>query len=318
MTTPTVHTVAESEPTSSEATVEPSEALGAADPAVEASQPKVRAPWRLRRPEGPVFFIAASVSLLALLFLGFGAYLFAFSGLQEQHSQAALYRTLSGELGSGTAPVGPTADGAPVAIVDIPAIGLHQAVVVEGTTGEDLARGPGHLRDTVLPGEPGVAVIFGRRATFGAPFGKLPELRIGDRISVTTGQGKFIYTVNAYGSGAHPIEDTDPARLVLVTADSTWIPEQAIYVGARLDVEPAPAPPRSSQYLAMDKPLATDAAALLAVQLWSLALLVAGLVATVGAQLWHRSGTYLAMAPVLLALLWCVYENLATILPNVY
>ena len=49
-------------------------------------------------------------------------------------------------------------------------------VVVEGTTPGEPDAGPGHLRDTPLPGQAGVSVVFGRRATFGAPFASLPQL----------------------------------------------------------------------------------------------------------------------------------------------
>ena len=54
-------------------------------------------------------------------------------------------------------------------MLDIPAIGIANMVVVEGTSPENLTLGPGHLRDTPLPGQAGISVVFGRRATFGAP-----------------------------------------------------------------------------------------------------------------------------------------------------
>jgi len=48
-----------------------------------------------------------------------------------------------------------------VALLSIPAIGISAMVVVEGTTPENLTLGPGHLRDTPLPGQAGISVIFG-------------------------------------------------------------------------------------------------------------------------------------------------------------
>ncbi|MEZ5133698.1 MAG: sortase [Acidimicrobiales bacterium] len=64
-----------------------------------------------------------------------------------------------------------------------------------GTTSTELMQGPGHYRDSVLPGEPGNAVIFGRRSTYGAPFGQLDQLEPGATINVTTLGAEFTYTV---------------------------------------------------------------------------------------------------------------------------
>ena len=262
------------------------------------------------------FQAAVSASLLAVLVLGFAVYLLGLSSLQEQHSQANLYRTIAAELASITAPVGPAPDGTPIAVLDIPSIGLRQAVVVEGTTGVDLARGPGHLRNSAFPGQNGVATVFGRRTAFGAPFAHLPALRVGDKINVTTGEGTFSYTVNAYGTAAHPIVDPARARLVLVTGDTSLVARNAVYVGARLDGTPTPVSAAPRPTAPIDQPLATDPDALQAVQLWSLAFLLATVGAVLLARLWHRQAAYLAATPVLAALAWCVYENLAFFLPN--
>src|SRR6202035_1267988 len=81
-----------------------------------------------------------------------------------------LYTKLQAELAGvqgEAAPLGPTAAGAPVAILNIPSIGVRDLVVVQGTTPENLTAGPGHRPDTPLPGQPGVAAIYGRRAPLG-------------------------------------------------------------------------------------------------------------------------------------------------------
>jgi sortase A len=278
----------------------------------------LRAAPRAGRGLRTAWLASMSASLLAVLLLGWAAYAFGLSTLQEQHSQAAMYRVLAAELAQATAPVGPSPDGAPLMILDIPRLGLHQTVVVEGTTGADLARGPGHVRYTVLPGQPGVSVLMGRRATFGAPFAGLSELRIGDKINVITGEGSYTYTVNAFGQGNKPVRDPFPNRLVLATGDSAWIPAHAIYVGARLDGQPDAGSGKTGARTDLDKPLASDTDAWPALQLWALALVLA-VTATVGlAVFWNRRAAYLSMAPVLAALLWCVYENATVLLPNLY
>ena len=65
-----------------------------------------------------------------------------------------------------------------MAVLEIPALHLFDAVV-QGSDAEDLRSGPGHMPTTALPGEPGNAVIAGRRATFGAPFGAIGSPQAG-------------------------------------------------------------------------------------------------------------------------------------------
>ncbi|MFF8770054.1 class E sortase [Kitasatospora sp. NPDC015120] len=261
---------------------------------------------------------AWAVSLLAAITMGFVGYLFTLSHVQQKHFQSTAYKSFRDQLGKATAPTGKAPDGSPVALLDIPAIGLHQVVVVEGTTGRDLMRGPGHRRDTALPGQTGVAVLFGRGATFGAPFAELTKLRVGDKIEATTGQGRFTYTVNVYGDEDHPIADPVRNRLVLVTSDSDWIPRSTVMIGARLDDDPVANPGGRPATVPYDKALAADKGALATLQLWTLGLLGAVTAVVVLARYWHRSAAYLSLAPVIGALLWAVYENAAALLPNLY
>ncbi|MFJ8039631.1 class E sortase [Kitasatospora sp. NPDC096147] len=275
----------------------------------------VPAPSRGRRPTTQAGWAACG---LAALVVGFAGYLPALSELQQQHAQAAAHRTFRDQLANAVAPTGPTADGAPVALITVPALGLTETVVVEGTTGRDLMRGPGHRRDTALPGQPGVSVLFGRRVSFGGPFGRLDELRAGDRIEVTTGLGRAVYTVNAFGDEDHPLTDQAPNRLVLVTGDSDLVPSSTRLVGARLDGDPHPDTGARSALRPTDKALAADRAALPALQLWSLGLLVAVTATTLAVRLWHRWAAYLCAAPILAALVWSCYENAAALLPNLF
>jgi len=76
----------------------------------------------------------------------------------------------------------------------IPKIGVD-SYVVEGTADGDLRKGPGHYPATPLPGQVGNSGIAGHRTTYGAPFGELDSLEVGDAIQVTTVQGSFQYEV---------------------------------------------------------------------------------------------------------------------------
>jgi sortase A len=100
---------------------------------------------------------------------------------------------------NGPPKVGPTTapppTGAPVGIIDIPAIGLNQ-VVVEGVGTAQLRAGPGHYPGTSLPGQAGNAGIAGHRTTYGHPFYDLNAVAPGDRVVLTTLQGIFTYAAD--------------------------------------------------------------------------------------------------------------------------
>ncbi len=68
-------------------------------------------------------------------------------------------------------------------------------VVVEGVSVEDLKKGPGHYPGTALPGAVGNFVVSGHRTTYGAPFNRVDELRVGDPIVVETRDTWFTYRV---------------------------------------------------------------------------------------------------------------------------
>jgi LPXTG-site transpeptidase (sortase) family protein len=99
----------------------------------------------------------------------------------------------------------------------IPKISLD-AIVAEGTSREQLLKGPGHLEKTALPGEPGNAVIAGHRDTF---FRHIFELKPGDEILVQRRGRAFRYEVT--GKKIIQPEDTSviapssDAELTLIT-----------------------------------------------------------------------------------------------------
>ena len=262
--------------------------------------------------------ISMALLLLAGIVLGFAGYLYVLSGVQESRSQVLEYARLRGELAGQVAPLGPTAPGSPVAVLDIPSIGVRNMVVVEGTSPENLTLGPGHLRDTPLPGQAGVSEIFGRRATFGGPFAGLARLRPGDVIRVVTGQGGSIYTVAATADSGQTVEDTVPNRLILLTAASPFIPSHYIEVDARLTTRAHPSPGVAREITRPEFPLAGDTSALIFTIGWEfvLALVVAG--AVIAAARWSPRIAYVGIAPLALAVLWASYHSLAASLPNLY
>jgi len=259
--------------------------------------------------------------LLAVVLLGFVGYLYLLSGVQEARSQAILYERLQAELaqiGGIVPPLGPTTPGAPIAVLDIPSIGIHGMVVVEGTSPENLTLGPGHLRATPYPGQAGVSQIYGRRATFGGPFAHLDDLRPGAFIETITGQGEATYTVAAVGDSQVRIQDPAPNKLLLFTASSPVFPSYYVEVDAHLTTAPRPSPGVVHVINGPELVMATDSGALVLTWTWTLALALVAAVGTWAATRWSPWAAYLAVTPVALAVLWALYQNLAMLLPNLY
>ncbi len=276
--------------------------------------------------------IGLALTLLAVMILGFAGYLYFLSGVQEARAQTTLYARLQAELGQGTAPARPAipghpatpaslaaVPGDPIALLDIPAIHVSSAVVVEGTSPENMTLGPGHLRDTPFPGQAGISVIFGRRATFGAPFAGLPQLRKGDLITTTTSQGLARYRVIAVSDSSKPVPFSEiPDQLLLVTADSRIAPAHYIEVEARLLSSPQP----ESGYLPAagsgEVALGRDPCALIPAMAWAIALAAAALCGSLLAARWSRWAAWIVVIPVILAIVWNLHESLSALLPNLY
>src|SRR5450755_2163254 len=187
------------------------------------------------RPATPVappsasFTVASvAVGILGAMLLGFVADVTLFGTLRHYRTQQVAYATFRKSLAQGTAPTGQLNDkgkllamGTPVAVLDIPGAAVHE-VVFQGTTSGVLESGPGHLRDTVLPGQAGTSVIMGRQATYGGPFGRLSKLRNGDLFTATTSQGVSQFRVLDVRRAGDPLPGPLPTghgRLLLMTAD---------------------------------------------------------------------------------------------------
>src|SRR4051812_48410371 len=152
-------------------------------PAALLEEPEPARPGPVSRSGVVLRIIGSSVGLLGVLTLAFVGYLVYLSPLQHDRDQATMFADFKYSLAQGTAPVGPAKPGIAVGYLKIPRLNL-QEVVVEGTTSAQLTHGPGHRRDTPLPGQPGISVIYGRAGTFGAPFKQVALLRGGDVITV--------------------------------------------------------------------------------------------------------------------------------------
>jgi sortase A len=193
-----------------------------------------------------------ALTIVAVLLLGFVAQLGLLSQLGRERAQELAFDEFRVQLADGTAPIGQlNADdelwplGTAMAVLEIPALDLHE-VVFEGTTSSVLQDGPGHRRDTVLPGQAGTSVITARQATYGGPFGRLDLLQPGEPFTVTTGQGAHTYHVTGVrreGDPQPPPLAADAGRLTLVTAGGDpFRPDDVLRVDAELVSDPVPTP----------------------------------------------------------------------------
>jgi sortase A len=273
---------------------------------------------------------STALTILAVLLLGFVVQLVFLSRIEHYRSQRLAYANFRNELAQGTAPVGaldnngkPVKLGEPVALLEIPRIGIRE-VVGQGTTSGVLMLGPGHRRDTAMPGEAGVSVIMGRRAAYGAPFARLSGLLTGDRISVTTGQGvqQFaVLDVRRAGDDAPAAPGANEGRLVIETATGgAYVPAGVLRVDAKLT---SPTQPSNGVTLAAsqlpenERVLAGDSSAWLPIVLWAQALLIAAVGIVWARTRWGFWQAWLVGLPVLVLIALYVGDAIIRLLPNV-
>lgn len=155
------------------------------------------------------------LALIGAVLFGDGAYIHAKAWL----AQVLLERAFDRSVATGEV-VKPWswADTWPVARIEVKRIGAS-AIVLDGTSGQALAFGPGHIERTADARERGVAVYAAHRDTH---FRFLRNVAIGDVIEITRRDGRhFRYRVDSSAvvrfdaSGIDPA--TQDAELVLAT-----------------------------------------------------------------------------------------------------
>lgn len=78
----------------------------------------------------------------------------------------------------------------------IPRLGKDYAyTIIEGTSEDDLARGPGHYAGTAIPGQIGNFAVAGHRVTHGQPFLNADQIKVGDAVVVQTDHNWYVYRV---------------------------------------------------------------------------------------------------------------------------
>lgn len=298
-----------------------------ATPASSRTTAPAPAPVRPPARSDDVWSIVSTTSVMCFLVAGWMvAQMLYLGGLAQDRAQDALYADFRAELASGTAPTGPVVEvGTPVAKISIPHIGVEQ-VVVEGTASGDLLDGPGHLRNTVLPGQRGTSAVLGRASTYGAPFARLGELGAGDQVNVVTAQGETRFRVIGVRRAGDPLPQPRPedaARLVLVSGESSagrlpsLSPGNVVYVDT--EAEEAFDTPAGLPRVVPDpeQAMGTESGAVMPLLTLCLGLLLALANGVIAAR--HRFGTalvWVVAAPVVIAVAWLTTDVVMRLLPN--
>lgn len=272
----------------------------------------------------------AMIIFVALL-LGFLIHLLVMSSLAEHRSQRLLYNQLRGELALGTAPVGQVdANGAllsmgdPVALISIPSLSMS-ATVVEGTTSRALMSGPGHRRDTPLPGQEGISVVYGRQAAYGGIFAHISDLHVGDTINTTTGLGQATYQVidvRKAGDVAPAMPSATGGRLTLVSAAGLpFASGSVVRVDAQLEGKPMPTPQpvlRPGSLTKAEDPLASDPSGWLPLLLLLEVVVVVAALMIAALRRWGRWHAWIVGVPVIMLLGIEIAKQVVVVLPNLY
>jgi LPXTG-site transpeptidase (sortase) family protein len=275
-------------------------------------------------------FAGLAFVVVGSLMLGLVVQFAGVSQISYARDQQLALESLRYELANGTAPVAQVgqdgkllATGTPVAVIEIPEIGVRD-VVLEGTTSSTTMSGPGHRRDSVLPGQQGASVIYGRQSAYGAPFASISNLAVGDEITATTGQGVATYTVTNVRYPGDPVPaaiEAGQGRLSLVSGTGLpFLPQSVVRVDAQLTSEAQPTPTRVLTYAVL-----SDAELTMAGDGSAWPLLVLGLImmfavlalVTLSRRYWGVWQTWIVAVPALFAVgLFCA-RQVSLLLPNV-
>jgi sortase A len=270
-----------------------------------------------------------------LLVVAFWCYLVWGTTFAERSGQTALAHALSRQFverpssrpasSANSAFVWPRlANGAAVARIQIPAIGVNQ-VVVEGTDTGDLQNGPGHYTGTPLPGETGNVAIAGHRTTYGRPFYHLDELGTGDQITLSIpGQTWRYVTTGSMVVSPDDVAVVGPIPgsggwLTLTTCNPPYSASTRLVVRARLVGHLTPKGTSVTEHRPSVPPAISDAQGSWGrVALWGAVLLVIGVMALVVraiARTWARRAVWAALTLLTLAAIWELFSVLASRLP---
>jgi sortase A len=134
----------------------------------------------------------------------------------EAKAHSALNAALA--LGLRDRGLGAIVDGAPVARLVIPKIGLDE-IVLEGVDDNSMNGGPGHFPGSPLPGEPGNAIISAHRDRH---FRHLDDLAIGDTIRTESGSRAATWVIVSRRVVDKAAPALFPSKVAILTLTTCW------------------------------------------------------------------------------------------------
>jgi len=295
--------------------------------------------------------IGRGLITFGVLVLLFVAYQLWGTNIAQARSQRSLKRSFRAQLAtpSTTTPTAPGQSAPPttgpqpvpsgeaIAEIRIPRIGVDQ-FVVQGVSVGDLKKGPGHYPTTPMPGHQGNSAIAGHRTTYGAPFGRLDELKAGDEIRITTrdsGALPYLYTVESMKS-VNPgelqvLDQTLDARLTLTTCTPKYSASHRLIVVAKLVGRAKPAEPipvetpttpatatgatTTTTTAPKEAGLSGDTTARTPAILWGVLVALVGFGTWQLGRRWRFWPAWLIGTPVFLLVLFVFFENFSRLLP---
>jgi sortase A len=135
---------------------------------------------------------------IAIVSLAYVADLWLRARTYQERAMLDFYRDLASKNRDAApkalqaAPTRPV-EGETLGRLEIPRLGIF-VMVVEGVGRDDLARAPGHIPGTVLPGQHGSVGIAAHRDTHFRP---LAGIRPGDTVTFESAEGRYRYRVTA-------------------------------------------------------------------------------------------------------------------------
>ena len=236
------------------------------DPPIASAPVRERVPYfeRPRQPRDWRWWVGGfgrTLIVTGLLMFGFVAYQLWGTGIQTARVQGELRKQLESVVPTlppstdttlpptdGSSPVDTTvpraeaapavANGSPLGYIKIPSIDVDWAFV-EGVKAKDIEKGPGHFRESPMPGQIGNAAIAGHRTTHGQPFFNLDKVSPGDEIITITDAGTHVYEITEslvvsptdYAAVVPPFM-ADTATLTLVTCTPAYTARERLIIRA--------------------------------------------------------------------------------------
>jgi len=175
---------------------------------------------------------------LACILLGAGLLTYVASQYAEMYRSQ---KDMAAQWTAQEAPANSAAIDPSLTRLIIPKINLD-SFVVEGTSHKALLRGPGRLKNSAEPGQPGNVIISAHRDTF---FRHIFELGKGDQVQVQHGGKTAIYEVTEKKvvdpDDVEELRQTKDPRLTLITCYPTYYigpaPQRAIVIAKLVSLQ---------------------------------------------------------------------------------